>query len=153
MSPPTSGIVSVGYGMGVATGDMDNDGWTDLYVTNLGANQMWRNRGDGTFEDVTAAARVGDDRWGTSAVFFDFDRDGWLDLFAANYIDGSFEAHTICTDRRSNPDYCGPASFPWQPDLLLHNLGGGVFEDVSAILSDLTRCQIRARRGRLRLGR
>ena len=81
-----SGIVATGYGMGAATGDFDNDGWIDLYVTNLGSNQLLRNNGNGTFADVTAKSRTDDPRWSTSATFFDYDRDGWLDLFVANYV-------------------------------------------------------------------
>jgi hypothetical protein len=78
-----SGIVGDGYGMGIATGDYDNDGDVDLYITNLGSNQLYRNRGDGTFEDVTAKAGVDDPRWSTCAAFFDYDRDGDLDLFVS----------------------------------------------------------------------
>ena len=72
--------------MGVAAGDFDNDGWVDLYVTNLGSNQLWRNQGDGRFLDVTRKAGVDDTRWSISAAFLDFDRDGWLDLYVANYV-------------------------------------------------------------------
>ena len=75
-----SGLGVAGYGMGAAAGDYDNDGWTDLYVTYLGSNRLFRNNGDGTFTDRTAATRTDDPRWSASATFFDYDRDGWLDL-------------------------------------------------------------------------
>ena len=91
-----SGIQSPGYGMGVATGDFDNDGWTDLYVTNFGPNQMFRNNGDGTFTDATAATGTNDPRWSVSAAFLDYDRDGWLDLYVGNYVDFSFSNHKRC---------------------------------------------------------
>ncbi|MCE2539034.1 MAG: VCBS repeat-containing protein, partial [Acidobacteria bacterium] len=81
-----AGIAVRGYGMGVAAGDMDNDGWTDLYLTRFGRNRMLRNRGDGTFEDVTERSGTGDPGWGVPASFFDYDRDGRLDLFVGNYL-------------------------------------------------------------------
>ena len=129
-------------GMGVATGDFDNDGRVDLYVTRYGHNRLWRNRGAGadgrvTFEDVTAATGTDDPRWSTAAAFADVDRDGWLDLLVVNYLD--YGPHNIrpCYQASSARDYCGPTNFPPQPDRLLHNLGpdeGGHirFEDISA---------------------
>ena len=86
-----SGLGGASYGMGVATGDYDNDGDIDLYVTALGPNTLYRNNGDGTFADVTAAAGVDDPRWSTAATFVDYDRDGDLDLFVANYLDFSVD--------------------------------------------------------------
>ena len=122
---------ATGYGMGVATGDYDNDGWIDLYVTNVGANQLWRNQGDGTFRDVTAAAGVGDALWGTSAAFADLDGDGWLDLYVANYVEFDLDRNPRCFARSSRRDYCGPSAFPPQPDRLYRNRGDGSFEDVT----------------------
>ena len=135
-----SGLDATGYGMGVAAGDFDNDGWTDLYVTNFGPNQLWRNNGDGTFADVTATAGQGldDPRWSTSAAFLDFDRDGWLDLFVTNYVDFRLSNHRTCTARTGRPGYCGPSSYEGEPDRLLHNRGDGTFEDVSASAGILT---------------
>ncbi|MGB6729136.1 MAG: VCBS repeat-containing protein, partial [Terracidiphilus sp.] len=75
------GIRAEGYGMGVTAGDFNNDGWVDLYITNLGHNQMWRNNGDGTFTDVTAETGTDLASWSICAAFVDYDRDGWLDLF------------------------------------------------------------------------
>src|SRR6185437_12583637 len=85
-----SGIDARGYGMGVAAGDFNNDGWVDLYITNFGNNQMWRNNGDGTFTDVTRKSGTDVPGWSCSASFVDFDRDGWLDLFVGSYVDFHF---------------------------------------------------------------
>ena len=128
----TSGLAATGYGMGAVAGDYDGDGWTDLYVTNYGANQLWRNRGDGTFEDATAEAGVGDGLWGTSASFFDYDGDGWLDLYVANYVEFDVEANPRCFAVSSREDYCGPDAFSPQPDRLWRNQGDGTFEDVTS---------------------
>ncbi|MGH9381237.1 MAG: CRTAC1 family protein [Thermoanaerobaculia bacterium] len=126
-----SGIRAEGYGMGVATGDIDNDGWVDLYVTNFGSNQMWRNNGDGTFTDVTERSGTGDPRWGVSASFLDYDRDGWLDLFVGNYVDFRLANHKECAAASGARDYCGPRSYRPEPDRLYHNRGDGTFDDVS----------------------
>jgi hypothetical protein len=127
-----SGLDARDYGMGVATGDIDNDGWVDLYLTNYGANRMYRNNGDGTFADVTQRTGTGDPRWSVSASFFDMDRDGWLDLYVANYVDWSVEKNPKCFAASSRRDYCGPADFPPLPHSLYRNRGDGTFEDVSA---------------------
>jgi hypothetical protein len=127
-----SRIVAAGYGMGAATGDFDNDGWIDLYVTNMGSNQMWRNNGDGSFADVTARTRTDDPRWSTSATFFDYDRDGWLDLFVANYVNFGIDMKRECFARTSARDYCNPAVYDPVPARLFHNNGDGTFTDVSA---------------------
>ncbi|GIX06181.1 MAG: RNA-binding protein [Candidatus Poribacteria bacterium] len=120
------------YGMGVAVGDYNNDGFDDLYVTNYGPNRLYRNNGDGTFTDVTEEAGVGDPRWGTSAAFLDYDRDGDLDLFVANYLEVPLDA-APCRNVQ-NPDlleYCHPRVFPGQGDVLYRNNGDGTFTDVS----------------------
>src|SRR2546429_1576677 len=82
-----AGVGHLGYGMGVAVGDYDNDGFQDLYLTNFGNNVLYHNNGDGTFTDITGQAGVDDARWSTSAAFLDYDGDGYLDLFVANYVD------------------------------------------------------------------
>ena len=127
-----SGINGSGYGMGVATGDYDNDGWIDIYVTNFGENQLLKNKGDGTFQDVTKSAGVGDHRWNTSASFLDFDRDGHLDLFVCGYVNFSLQNHRPCFTRGGARDYCGPLAYDPLPDRLFRNRGDGTFEDVSA---------------------
>jgi hypothetical protein len=126
-----SGIASIGYGMGVVCGDVNNDGWIDLYVTNLGPNRMLRNNRDGTFEDVTKAVEAGN-QWSTSAALFDYDGDGWLDLYVANYVDFSVELKRRCFAKSSARDYCGPDSYDAVSDQLLHNRGDGTFENVTA---------------------
>jgi len=126
-----SGIHSDGYGMGVATGDYDNDGWVDLYVTNFGSNVLLRNRGDGTFEDVTASSGTGDRNWPIGATFLDFDRDGQLDLFSGNYLEFSLASHVPCPMPSGALTYCGPGAYMPQPDTLFRNLGNGTFQDVS----------------------
>ncbi|MHC4668367.1 MAG: CRTAC1 family protein [Planctomycetota bacterium] len=127
-----SGIEARGYGMGVIAGDYDNDGWTDLYVTNFGSNQLLRNQGDGTFRDVTAAAGADDPRWSTSAAFVDFDRDGWLDLYVCAYVHFSYRNHKECYSSTTARDYCGPDSYEPVPDRLFRNRGDGTFVDVTA---------------------
>ncbi len=131
-----AGVGQAGWAMGVATGDYDNDGWEDLYVTAFGANHLYRNRGDGTFLDVTASAGVGDARWSTGAAFADYDNDGRLDLFVANYVDLSLDAlppfgagkHCVF---RGLPVQCGPRGLKGAGDTLYRNNGDGTFTDVS----------------------
>ncbi len=126
-----SGLDARGYGMGVAVGDYDGDGFQDLYVTNYGPNELWRNLGDGTFADVTEEAGVGDPLWGTSAAFFDADADGDLDLYVVNYVEFDLERNPRCFAPSSRRDYCGPSAFEPQPDRFYRNLGNGRFEDVT----------------------
>ena len=119
------------YGMGVAVGDYDNDGYQDLFVTTFGADVLFRNRGDGTFEDVTARAGVSDPLWSASAAFVDYDRDGDLDLFVANYLDFSIAGNKQCHDSVGARDYCSPRAYRPVPDRLYRNDGNGHFTDVS----------------------
>ncbi len=125
-----SGIEAIGYGMGVAAADVDNDGWIDLYVTNFGRNQLFRNNGNGSFTE--AAMPKAATRWSVSAAFLDYDRDGWLDLFVGNYVDFNFSHTKACFGSTGRVDYCGPLSYEPVPDQLFRNRGDGTFEDASA---------------------
>jgi enediyne biosynthesis protein E4 len=126
-----SGIVATGYGMGVAVGDINNDGRPDLYLTNLGHNQMYLNKGDGKFVDVTKQSGTDDERWSTSASFFDYDRDGCLDLMVLNYADFSLDKNPTCYAATTARDYCTPKAFRAPGNRLFHNKGDGTFEDVT----------------------
>ena len=128
---PQSGIVATGYGMGAAVGDINNDGLPDLYLTNLGANQMYLNKGEGKFVDITKESGTDDPRWSTSASFVDYDRDGWLDLMIVNYADFSTTNSPNCYAATTARDYCTPRVFRAPGNRLFHNKGNGVFEDVT----------------------
>jgi len=118
------------YGMGVAVGDYDNDGYPDIYVTNFGKNILYHNNGDGTFTNVTDKAGVAAGGWSTSAGFFDFDNDGKLDLFVARYLDWTVANSKTCGAEK--PTYCPPGEFPAVSNILYRNRGDGTFADVSA---------------------
>jgi len=126
-----AGVGHIGYGMGAAVGDYDNDGFQDLYVTNFGRNVLYHNNGDGTFTDVTAKAGVDDERWSTSAAWVDYDRDGRLDLFVANYLDFTVKGNKHCFASTGERDYCTPKVYQPAPARLFHNRGDGTFEDVT----------------------
>ena len=120
------------YGMGAAVGDYDNDGFEDLYVTNYGANTLYRNSGDGTFADVTARAGVAAGGWSTSAGFVDYDNDGHLDLFVTRYLDWSFQQNRYCGEKKPGyRAYCHPDNFEAIANVLFRNNGDGTFADVS----------------------
>lgn len=119
-----------GYGMGCLAADYDNDGDADLYLTNFGRNQLYRNDGDGTFTDVTSHAGVGDGNWSVSASFGDFDLDGHLDLYVANYLDYQLETAHACFLQGVHI-YCGPHEYPGARDTLYRNNGDGTFTDVT----------------------
>jgi hypothetical protein len=121
------------YGMGVACADFDDDGWTDLYLLNLRTNLLYRNRGDGSFEDVTERAGVGcPEAWSSSAVFLDYDTDGYLDLFVANYLHWSLATEIECYSRGGTLDYCSPLSYNAPAaDCLYRNRGEGTFEEIT----------------------
>ena len=121
-----------GYGMGAIAADYDNDGFTDIFVTNFERNILFRNNGDGTFSDVTDRAGVGGSGWSTSAAFADFDGDGFLDLFVVRYLDYSVEKNYFCGDRvKGKRDYCHPSLYPPISNLLYRNKGDGTFADIS----------------------
>ncbi len=137
-----SGLGDREYGSGVAIGDANNDGFPDVYVSNVGPDRLYLNQRDGTFVDVTAAAGIDNLRWGTSVAFVDFDRDGWLDIFVANYVD--YHPARRCKRNGRQEDFCHPGQFSPTADKLYRNTtGDGVrkvtgdavrsirFEDVS----------------------
>jgi len=128
-----AGLGLVAYGMGAATGDYDNDGDVDLYVTNFGANVLYRNNGNGTFTDVTAQAGVNDPRWSSSAAFVDYDQDGLLDLFVCNYVDFTVKGNKPCFAPTGEVDYCSPSSYKPVPDRLFRNEGNGRFSDATVV--------------------
>jgi hypothetical protein len=128
-----SGLSPRGYGMGVTTGDIDNDGWVDLYRTGFARNQMFRNNGNGTFSDISSRSGTSDHAgWSVSASFVDVDRDGWLDLFVGNYLHYTLESHTPCFNRSGPVDYCPPEVYRAQPSRFYRNRGDGTFVDVTA---------------------
>ena len=121
------------YGMGVAVGDYDNDGFDDLYVTSYGRNTLYRNAGDGTFDDVTARAGVGAGGWSASAGFFDYDNDGALDLFVTRYVEWTFQNNGYCGDKPpGHRAYCHPDNYQGVSNVVYRNNGDGTFADVSA---------------------
>jgi hypothetical protein len=126
-----SGVDAHEYGMGAATGDFDNDGCVDLYVTNFGRNQLYRNNCDGTFSDVSKQSRTGDAGWSVSAAFLDYDRDGWLDLFVGHYVNYRVDANVKCFGATGGRDYCAPGVYRPQPSHLYRNNRDGTFTDAS----------------------
>jgi hypothetical protein len=120
-----------GYGMGVAVGDYNNDGYPDLYVTNFGSNNLYRNNGNGTFTDVTREAGVADGNWSASAAFVDYDRDGYLDLYVTHYLDFTVRGNKECFDPTGERDYCAPSAYKPVVHRLFRNLGNGTFQDVT----------------------
>lgn len=131
-----AGVGDIGWGMGVAVGDYNNDGWDDIYVTCLGPNHLLKNNGNGTFTDMTKKAGVGDPRWSTGAAFVDYDNDGKLDLFVSNYVDfdidnlPEFGKGRTC-QFKGIAVQCGPRGLKGAGDSLYHNNGDGTFTDVS----------------------
>jgi hypothetical protein len=124
-----SGLDFASFNMGVAVGDVNNDGRPDIVVTQYGGIRLFLNRGNMKFEDVTEAYGLKNPLWGTSAAFIDYDRDGWLDLVVVNYVD--YEPGIPCHSRSAQPDYCGPNGLRGSPSKLFRNHEGKRFEDVS----------------------
>ncbi len=136
-----AGVGNDRWGVGVAVGDYDNDGWPDLYVTNLGKNRLYHNNHDGTFTDVAEKAGVALGTWSTGPTFGDFDRDGRLDLFVPGYVAYDKNSPPAAGVNGLNPSYCqfrgvsvfcGPRGLNGELDHLFHNNGDGTFTDVSA---------------------
>jgi hypothetical protein len=126
-----AGLQGVGYGMGVAVGDYDNDGYEDLYVTALGGNKLYHNNHDGTFTDVTDMSGTGGSGWSTSAAWVDLDNDGRLDLVVLRYMQCDFD-DIYCGERREgHRAYCHPDDFPAESALVYHNDGHGRFTEVA----------------------
>ena len=131
-----AGLQGIGYSMGVAAGDYDNDGFVDLYVTGVNRNQLFHNNGDGTFTDVTEKAGVGGmvpkigKAWSVAAGWFDYNNDGRLDLFVVNYLNYSIKNAALCV-QQGLPVYCSPVDFLGTPNILYRNNGDGTFTDVS----------------------
>ena len=123
-----SGLGDSGYGMGVALGDIDNDGDLDLFVSNHGPDVLYRNDGNGRFSNITEAAGITGATWSTSSCFLDHDNDGWLDLYVVGYVND--EAGRACTDSAGRKEYCGPLTYRGVPDTLWRNGGDGRFVDV-----------------------
>ena len=121
------------YGMGVAVGDYDNDGFPDIFITCVGQNRLFHNTGKGTFVDVTSTSGLGKHQaFSTSALWFDYDRDGLLDLFVCNYVKWSPEHDVFCSLDGKHKSYCTPEAYRGETCWLFHNHGNGTFEDVTA---------------------
>ncbi len=129
-----SGINAIGFGFGVATGDVDNDGFVDLYLTSFGGCQLYRNNGNGTFTDITASSGTANQPgFAVSAAFLDYDRDGLLDLYVGNNINyRGLDKETVCPNPAGARDYCPPQIYGGLRDRLYHNDGRGHFTDVTS---------------------
>ena len=126
-----AGLQGAGYGMGVAVGDFDNDGFEDLYVTTYGGNRLYHNNNDGTFTDVTQKAGVGGAGWSTSAAWVDLDNDGFLDLVVLRYVEWDFDDIWCGEHREGFRAYCHPDYFKAAVPLVYHNNGDGTFTEVA----------------------
>jgi hypothetical protein len=127
-----AGLDAEMYGMGVAVGDYNNDGFPDIFITCVGQNRLFRNTGKGTFLDATRAAGLAERQaFSTSALWFDYDRDGLLDLFVCNYVRWSPEHDVFCSLDGKHKSFCTPEAYRGDTCWLFHNRGDGTFEDVT----------------------
>ncbi|MDA0788234.1 MAG: CRTAC1 family protein [Proteobacteria bacterium] len=126
-----AGVAATGYGLGIATGDIDHDGDLDVLVANFGENQLYENLGNGRFRDITAGSGLSGDELSVSASFADINDDGLVDLYITNYVRFSLETHRPCRREDGSLDYCGPKAYPPETDKLYINLGGGRFRDAT----------------------
>lgn len=126
-----AGVADARYGMGAVAADLDTDGDTDLLVTNLGRDTLYRNDGDGTFSDVSDDAGLSEAAWSASATVADYNGDGRLDIFVTHYVEAPIEAHKVCTNVLDAVDYCSPTAYKGTRDTLLRNSGDLKFEDVT----------------------
>src|ERR1700722_8868380 len=127
-----AGLQGIGYGMGVAVGDYDNDGYEDLYVTAYGGNRLYHNNGNGTFTDVTAQSGTGGSGWSTSAAWVDLDTDGLLDLVVLRYVQWNFDDIYCGEHQEDHRAYCHPDVFQPISALVYHNDGNGHFTEEAA---------------------
>ena len=125
-------VGDTGYGLGCCVGDYNNDGFTDLYVTNYGPNVLYHNNGNGTFTDVTATAGVAGDQFSSGCAFVDVNADGYLDLYIVNYVQFDPETNPECS-RQGIPTYCTPEALPGVADVFYRNNGDGTFTDDSEL--------------------
>lgn len=124
-------VGDTGYGLGGCVGDYNNDGFTDLYVTNYGPNVLYRNNGDGTFTDVTESTGIAGNQLSSGCAFVDIDADGYLDLYVVNYVQFDPETNPECT-RQGIRTYCTPEALHGAADILYHNNRDGTFRDITA---------------------
>ncbi len=127
----SSGLISSNYSMGIAVGDINNDGYQDVYLTNFGSNNLYINNTDGTFKDITDSSHANVRSWSMSASFIDINNDNLLDLYVTNYVDYSIATHKDCTNETGQIEYCGPYAYPSLEDSLFLNLGSNKFQDIS----------------------
>ncbi len=125
-------VKATGYGMGIATGDVDSDGDVDVFLANFGKNELWINRGDGSFDEMSMKRGISGERWSVAGSFVDLNRDGSLDLYVVNYVEFTLATHKECMGISLRPDYCAPSAYDPTPDRLYLNVGDGVFQDASS---------------------